>query len=97
MSDRICQCDNCRRACTLANDTMICDVGNKNKILYDGHQTTEKYYWCNGKYQQQIGIEGRSIFDDVLNGKVFEDDRKLKKFAEEYKKLDRKIAKGFGK
>ena len=55
------KCYNCKRCHDLEDGTMICDVGNKNKVLYDGNQHTNEYFWCNGKYQQQISIEGVSI------------------------------------
>lgn len=48
------KCYNCKRAVDMEDGKMICNVGNKNKILYDGWQHTDNYYWCNGKYQQEI-------------------------------------------
>lgn len=51
------KCYNCKRSYRDSNDRkMFCEI--KNKVLYDGNQHTEEYYWCNGKYQQQIGKEG---------------------------------------
>lgn len=59
------ECDNCKRAITnISDESMVCNVGNKNKLLYnpDGNpKYTENWYWCKGKYQQQIGIEGRQL------------------------------------
>lgn len=92
--DCIEKCDNCKRAKELPNGNMICDVGNKNKVLYDGWQYTDQYYWCNGKYQQQIGKEGRHLFDDFKSGKIFENSNEFEKFKKSYEKLEKKIGKG---
>lgn len=78
--DCIEKCDNCKRARTLQNETLVCDVGNKNKVLYDGHQYTSEYYWCDGKYQQQIRKEGRHLLDNLKSGKIFENSKEFEKF-----------------
>lgn len=92
--DCIEKCDNCKRARTLQNETLVCDVGKKNKVLYDGHQYTSEYYWCDGKYQQQIGKEGRHLLDDLKSGKIFENSKEFEKFKKSYEKLEKKIGKG---
>lgn len=92
--DCIVKCDNCKRAINIPNGNMICDVGNKNKVLYDGHQYTSEYYWCNGKYQQQIGKEGRNLLDDLKSGKIFENSKEFEKFKKSYEILEKKIGKG---
>ena len=92
--DRIEKCDNCNRAKELPNGNMVCDVGNKNKILYDGWQYTDQYFWCKGKYQQQRGKEGRSIFDELKSGKIFESNKEFEKFKKDYEKLEKKLGKG---
>ncbi len=84
MSDIVDKCYNCSRHHDLEDGTTICDVGNKNKILYDGLQHTEEYYWCNGKYQQQLGKEGRSLFDDFKSGKIFKNEKEFQKFKNNY-------------
>lgn len=87
--DCIEKCDNCKRARTLQNEALVCDVGNKNKVLYDGHQYTNEYYWCDGKYQQQIGKEGRNLLDDLKSGKIFENSKELEKFQKNFEKLEK--------
>lgn len=85
MSDIIDKCYNCGRCHNnLETGIMTCDVGNKNKVLYDGSKHTEEYYWCNGKYQQQLGKEGRSLFDDLKNNKIFQSNREYQKFKNNY-------------
>lgn len=91
--DCIDKCDNCKRAQNLPNGTMVCDVGNKNKVLHNGWQYTDQYYWCDGKYQQQIGREGRSLFDDLKNGKIFENEKSFENFKRSYAKLEKRIGK----
>ena len=53
------KCYNCERSKDEDNGKMICEI--KNKVLYDGNQHTIDYFWCNGKYQQQIRKEGSKI------------------------------------
>ena len=50
--DCIEKCDNCKRARTLQNETLVCDVGNKNKVLYlDFERTFEK------RFATSVGVD----------------------------------------